>query len=315
MVSVSDYSKNPHKYLGKPSPPNYKKKNGRYTCVLTNTQTHIKDGYLYFSFKRMKPFNDMIKTNVDGYHLCTRIVPTGGSYTLEIVYEKEIEDLNFESKNIASIDLGLNNFATIVNNIGAKPIVINGREIKSTNQYYNKQVAKKQSKLAKVNGLKWSKELQRITDKRRNRINYFIHCSTRYIVNWCIEHQIDTIVIGLNKEWKQEVKLGSSTQHFVYIPYDLFIKTLTYKCEDVRIKVVQTEESYTSGTSFLDGELPIKQNYDKSRRFTRGLFLSNEYKVINADCNGAYQIMKKVFPNVFSDGIEGVHLHPLIINI
>jgi putative transposase len=183
------------------------------------------------------------------------------------------------------------------------------------NQYYNKQIAKKQIILAKTNGLKWSKELQRITDKRRNKINYFIHCSTRHIVNWCLENQIDTIVIGLNKEWKQNINIGSSTQHFVYLPYELFIKTLTYKCEDVRIKVIQTEESYTSGTSVLDYEQPIKKNYNKERRFVRGLFLSNEYKVINSDVNGAYQIIKKVFPNEFSDGIEGVHLHPLIINV
>ena len=77
---------------------------------------------------------------------------------------------------------------------------------------------------------------------------------------------------------------------------------------------IKTEESYTSGTSFLDNELPIKENYNKNRRVYRGLFVSNTGIKINADVNGAYQIMKKAFPNVFSDGIEGVGLHPTIIN-
>jgi putative transposase len=88
-----------------------------------------------------------------------------------------------------------------------------------------------------------------------------------------------------------------------------------YKAENVGIKVILVEESYTSGTSFLDGEMPIKENYNKSRRIHRGLFKANNGRLINADLNGAYQIMKKVFPEAFAEGIEGVGLHPIKVNV
>ena len=104
-------------------------------------------------------------------------------------------------------------------------------------------------------------------------------------------------------------------QNFTYIPYELFIQMLAYKCENNGITFIKNEEAYTSGTSFLDNEDPIKENYNKERRVYRGLFVSNDGKKINADVNGAYQIMKKVIPDAFSKGIEGAGLHPTIINL
>lgn len=109
--------------------------------------------------------------------------------------------------------------------------------------------------------------------------------------------------------------MRKENQNFVAIPYELFTKMLTYKCENVGIRFILTEESYTSGTSFIDGEVPTKENYDKSRRKKRGLFVSNDGYVINADVNGSYQIMKKVFPDAFANGIEGVGWHPLTTKV
>ena len=106
-----------------------------------------------------------------------------------------------------------------------------------------------------------------------------------------------------------------TNQKFVTIPYEVFISQLDYKSLDSGKKFILNEESYTSGTSFLDNEEPIKSNYDKSRRVYRGLFKSNTGKLINADVNGSYQIMKKVFPNAFSDGIEGAGCHPMIVKV
>lgn len=316
FVSIKDWSKNPSKYLGKPKLPKYKKKDGRYICILTNMQSQIKDGYLYFAFKPLKPFNNLIKTKVKDKHMQTRIIPKGGCYVLEIVYQKEIEEKEIESKNIIGIDLGLNNFATITNNIGLKPIVINGKGIKSYNQYWNKQIAKYRSIAKKENKLDWTKKLEKLTLKRYNKMDYFIHCVSKYIIDYCIENNIDTIVIGKNKEWKQESNLYKTiNQGFVQIPYDIFINKLKYKCEDVGIKFIETEESYTSGTSFLDNEEPVKENYNKKRRIFRGLFISNKCIKINSDVNGAYQIIKKVFPNAFANGIEGVGLHPIVISL
>ena len=154
---LNKYNKNPNSLLGRPKLPHYKNKNGRHICVLTNMQSQIKDGYLYFAFKKMKQFNNTIRTKINGHHMQTRIIPRGGNYVLEIVYEIEIPKTNEESKNIIGIDLGLNNFATISNNIGIKPIIINGRLLKSYNKYWNKQMAKYKS-LAKINNnLNWTK--------------------------------------------------------------------------------------------------------------------------------------------------------------
>ena len=142
-----------------------------------------------------------------------------------------------------------------------------------------------------------------------------MHCASRWIINYCIDNNIGIIVVGKNDKWKQECDMSRFTnQKFIQIPYELFISKLKYKSEEIGIEVIETEEGYTSGTSFLDGEEPIKENYDKSRRVHRGLFLSNTGIEINADVNGAYQIMRKVFSNITNE-IVGVHLHPVIINI
>ena len=316
LVSVKDYYKNPSKYFAKPKLPRYKDKNGRHICIMTNMQTHLYYGYLYFAFTRMKPYNNLIRTNVTDKLLQTRIVPKGGNYILEIVYEKEIEEPVQESKNIASIDLGVNNFVTIANNIDAKSIIINGRGIKSYNVYWNKQMAKYKSLAKKENKLDWTKRQQRLTNKRNNKMEYFMHKASKEVIRYCLDLGIDTLVIGLNKEWKQEAKLvKSANQTFVQISYDNFISKLTYKCKDVGIKIITHEESYTSGTSFLDAENPCKEFYNKSRRIVRGLFKSNNGTLINSDLNGAYQIMKKVFPNAFANGILGADLHPVVINL
>lgn len=152
--------------------------------------------------------------------------------------------------------------------------------------------------------------MQKLTDKRYEMIKYQMHCISKYVIDWCILYGIDTLIVGHNDEWKQNNK---GMQNFTYIPYDMFIQILSYKCESNGIKFVETEEGYTSGTSFVDGEKPVKSNYDKSRRVHRGLFVGNNDTQINADVNGAYQIMKKVIPNAFADGIEGAGLHPLTI--
>ena len=316
LVAVKDYTLHPEKYLGKPKIPNYKKKDGRFICTLTNIQTHIKDGYLYFAFKRMKPYNNLIKSNVKGHHLSTRIIPKGDCYIIEIVYEDDGNIHQLNSNRIAAIDLGLNNFVTIVNNIGESSIVINGKGIKSYNQYWNKKMSILRSIAKTVNDLNWTKQMQKLTDKRYFKMEYLMHCASKYIVNYCIKYDIGTIVIGKNDKWKQNSEMNKVTnQNFVYIPYEIFINKLEYKCESIGINLIKTEESYTSGTSFLDNELPIKENYDKSRRIKRGLFKSNNGKYINADVNGAFQIMRKVFSNVTTNEIVGAYSHPVIINL
>ena len=317
FVSIKDYWKNPSKYLGKPRLPKYKKKDGRSIFIMTNMQTHIYDEYLYFAFIPLKGLNNLFKTKVKDKLLQTRVIPRGNNYILEIVYETEIQELNEFNNKILGIDLGVDNLATCVNNVGIQPIIINGKVIKSINQYYNKKKAKLQSDLKKRHGKDWSNNLDKLQRDRDNKLEYYLHCASKSIVTYSIGLGITTIVIGLNKTWKQGSKMSKvNNQNFISIPYDKLIKMITYKAQSVGITVITNNESYTSGCSFLDNEVIGKNTYDKNRRITRGLFKSNNGTLINSDVNGAYNIIKKVFSEAFTvDEIEGVHLHPIRVSI
>ena len=310
--AIKDWKKNPSKYLGRPKIPKYKDKDGRFLLSLDSNKVKLKDGYVYFAWKPFKSYNNMFKTNAQERILQCRFIPRCGKYVMEIVYEIEVPDISETSDRIAAIDIGVDNFITMVNNIGENPIAIKGGVIKSINQFYNKQKANIQSELKKVNGKDWSNKLQKLTDKRYEMIKYQMHCISKYVVDWCVLYGIDTLIVGHNDEWKQK-KQGM--QNFTYIPYELFIQMLTYKCENNGIRFIENEEAYTSGTSFLDNEDPVKENYNKERRVHRGLFIADCGKKINADVNGAYQILKKVIPDAFSKGIEGAGSHPTIINL
>lgn len=311
--SIKDWSKNPDKYLDMPKIPNYKKKDGKFVWFLKNNQAYIKDGRLFFKLKVFNGYS--FKTNVTDRLYAIRFVPKNDYYVLEIVYEKEIKNKENYNKNCASIDLGVNNFVTMTNNVGLQPIVINGKGIKSVNQLYNKQKSKLMKNLIHRNNKFWSRKLDTLNRKRYNRVKNFMHHTSKYVVDYCLENNIDNLVIGLNKAWKQDCKLGDkTTQTFTFIPYDMLIQQLKYKCDEYGIQCIVNEESYTSGTSFLDDELPIKDNYNKKRRVRRGLFKSDDGILINSDVNGSLQIMKKVFPKAFVNGIVG-NLTPVVINV
>ena len=162
----------------------------------------------------------------------------------------------------------------------------------------------------------WTKEMGRFTDKRNRKQEDFWHKTSRWIVDYCVQNNIDTVVCGKNKNWKQKSDMGKkNNQKFINIAHATGIFKISYKCQNAGIKFIEIEESYTSGTSFIDGEMPEKKFYDKSRRVYRGLFKADTGEYINADVNGAYQIMKKVFPDAFADGIDGYMKHPIIVNI
>lgn len=305
-----DYKKHPDKYLGRPKIPKYLKKDGRQVFMLKNIQCSLNDGLFRISYK---PFGGYtVPTHADGKLMQCRFVPNGEYYIMEIVYEIDVPDCSEEINRVCAVDLGVENFITVVNNFGEQPFIIKGGALKSTNQYYNKKKAKLQSELKKNENKDWSKRLEKLTNKRYEKIKYQMHCISKRLVDYCVLHNVDTLIIGLNKKWKQE---NGNMQNFTYIPYDLFINQVKSKCEQNGIKCVVVQEAYTSGTSFLDGELPTKENYNKERRLYRGLFVSKSGKTINADVNGAYQIMKKVVPDVFNKGIEDVGLHPLRFKI
>ena len=319
FIAIKDWSKNKDKYSGKPKLPKYKPKDGRMVFILTNQRIRLKDDLLHFpkSFKgfTIKPrcvcLHNFEKINQ------IRIVPQNQIFCVEIVYSISIDDnMRPDNGRYMSIDLGLDNLATVITNVGLNPIIVNGKGLKSNNQYYNKQKAYYQSVAKRMNNNFYTNRLYRLTQKRNFKIEDSLHKISKFIVATALSNNIHTIVIGNNKNWKQSISLGKRTnQSFVNIPHRKLIEKIIYKARNAGINVILTEESYTSGTSFLDGELPTKEFYNKDRRIHRGLFVSNQGIRINADVNAAYQIMKKVFPNAFADGIEDVVLHPVRVNI
>ena len=310
--SVKDYAKHPNKYTGRPKLPKYLPKNGRNILVLTNCNCKVKDGIIKFP----KVFNEFsLNTKIKKLQQ-VRILPRNRHIVIEIVYRIEIQELQLGNGKYISIDIGLDNLAAITNNIGIKPIVINGKGLKSINKYYNKELSYYKEIAKRMNKLDYTNKMNKLTIKRNNKVNDFAHKASKYVIDYALENDISAIVVGNNKDWKRESQMSKKVnQSFVGIPHQDFINKLIYKAENVGITVISTEESYTSGTSFLDNELPEKKNYDKSRRIFRGLFKSNKNILINADINGSYQIMKKVFPEAFVEGIEDVGLHPVRVNI
>ena len=314
--AIKDWKLHPEKYLGKPKLPKYLKKDGRFPWMIPNNQCFYdyEKGTVYM---RNRLLNDYEwKCRCLGRLIQVRFIPRGSCYVMEIVYETEIPNTKENNNRIASIDLGVNNLVTMTNNIGLNPIIINGKGIKSINQYYNKRLAKEKSLLKTRHGKDWSKKLDVLTHKRYQRIKNYMHNTSTYIAQRCLKNNINTLVVGKNKKWKQKSEMNKiSNQKFIQIPYEMLLEQLKYKCENVGIKYIEVDESYTSGTSFLDHEHPDKSNYDKSRRVFRGLFKSNSGLLVNSDVNGSLQIMKKAFPNAFEKryGIEGV-LTPIVIN-
>lgn len=310
--AIKDYNKNPNKYLGRPKLPKYKSKNGRNILILTYVNCKINKGVIKFP-KTFKGF--YLKTKVNNLQQ-VRFIPKDKYIIAEVVYRVDNVEELIDNGRYVGIDLGLDNFVTITNNCGLIPLVINGKGLKSINQYYNKQMSHYKSIAKRVNKLNYTNRMRYLTLKRNNKVENYIHKASRFLVDYCRNNEINTIIIGNNKNWKQNSKMSKKVnQNFISIPYCSFIQKVQYKAEEFGIKVIITEESYTSGTSFLDNELPIKENYNKSRRKYRGLFVSNNGTKINADVNGSYQIIKKVFPKAFADGIEGVGLHPFKVNL
>lgn len=310
--SIRDWTKNKNKYKGQPKLPKYKDKNGYNLLIFTNQNCKIKNGFIHFP-KKLNRFK--LKTKVNNLQQ-VRILPNSNHLVIEIIYYKEINNAKeINSNRIISIDLGLNNFATIANNCNLQTFIINGKGLKSMNKYWNKLYAHYKSVLENINKKKSSKRLKTLTFKRNNKMNDFCHKASKYIITYCVNHDIDTIVLGKNNSWKDSSKMSKLVnQTFIQFPYQNFIDKLEYKCFENNIKLILTEESYTSKTSFLDKELPQKHEKYIGNRIKRGLF-SNGKNLINADLNGAFQIMRKVFDEVEIPVNRGFVFNPIKVNV
>lgn len=336
FTSTKDYNKNKSKYKGRPKLPKYKDKNGRIKLSMTNQSCKVKEGYLTLPKTNLKLEIGVPTDNLKLKEV--RIVPMGSIYKMELVWDKEVvNDVKLNKNAYIGIDLGLNNLATITNNIGLKPIIINGKPLKSINQYYNKKKSQMQKDMPfytyarydKKKGilinekrqLSYSKKMDKLTRKRNSKIEDYMHKASILVVKYCLENSIGNIVIGKNEQWKTEIDIGKkNNQNFVSIPFNKFIEMIQYKAETYDIKVNIIEESYTSKSSFLNfDDIPTFKEGEKhifsGKRIKRGLYKTGNI-VINSDVNGSYNILRKFDSFLFSkDNISDVLTIPKIINI
>jgi putative transposase len=312
---IKKWKLNKELFRSKPNLPKYLPKNGKFTALFYETAI-LKPNKKNPNTLGLSSLKMRVPIQTKNKIVEIQVIPTKtNKYKINVIYNYEEEILKKDNNQYCSVDLGLNNLMTITSNkSGIQPVVVNGRPLKSINQYYNKKKAEYQSTLPKE--LKNSKKIQKLTFKRNNKINDYLHKSTDYLVKFCLQNELNTLIIGYNELWKQEINIGKrNNQNFVNIPYYKIIQMLTYKCQKQGINFITHEESYTSKCSFIDNEDIKKHEEYLGKRIKRGLFKSYNEILINADVNGSYNIMKKVVPNAFANGIEGVAVHPYRINL
>ncbi len=313
------YQENPHKFTGRPKLPKYKHKTQGRNLLIYTIQA-ISKSWLKKGIVKLSGTDIAIPTYALNIAQA-RIIPKVGQYVIEVVYQKDEYQTVTNPDAVAAIDIGVNNLATLTSNQkGFVPILVNGRPLKSVNQFYNNTKAKLQSHLGGKQ--RTSRRIQKLTAKRNNRVDTYLHQASRWIIDYLDNRGIGKLIIGQNPLWKQGVNNGQqNNQSFVSIPHARLVKMLIYKGEMKGIKVVCSEESYTSKASFLSldsiptyGDDGANQVKFSGYRETRGMYkIKGEKTRINADVNGSYNIMRKVIPTVFDGGIEGVVVRPIRI--
>ena len=285
-----EYLKNPDKFLGAPRKPGYlDSRKGRNAIVITSQNFSVAEN------GRIRMPGFLKEITIKAKHglvrqICIKTDQSG--IRIMLMYEQETERAQ-TGGNIMGIDLGVDNLITASLSSNSTPIILNGRPLKSINRYYNKKKAILQEVAIKRNHLDITHRMERMTEKRNNKVKDYLHKASRRIIEFAKTNKVSHIIIGNNKGWKQKVKLGKRTnQTFVSIPYRMLIDMICYKAQLEGHRVSVVKESYTSGTSYLDGEKPEKIFYDAARRIKRGMFKSNSGILINADVNAAYQIIK-----------------------
>jgi len=300
--------KNEGKYNAKVRIPRYLDKEGFTTLVIGFVRLNgnkLSIPYSNSFRKEHKKISLSIPPQLAGRHIKEiRIIPKQNGRFFEFQYTYEIEDIGAIYKpdfgKAISIDTGVNNFCSCVTSEG-KSFIIDGRYIKSVNQWYNKNNARLSGIKDKQKYGGTTKQQAKLERRRENCINDYISKSAKYILDYCIENQIGNIVLGYNKEIQKKSDIGkTNNQNFVGIPFGKLRNKLTYLCDMYGIKLILQEESYTSKASFFDGDsIPLysiddKQEYTFSgRRIKRGLYETSQGMLINADINGALNILKK----------------------
>ena len=314
--SKKAYEKKPSHFNGKPKPPKYY--HHASTIYIPRSSFKVINNKMFFAKElNLLPMKVMHSKSQNFNHSAesaiikeVRFVPLGRSYKFEIIYDTSktkhyIKQHTLLDKNrCIAIDIGLNNLAAIISNEpSVAPVLISGKPLKSINALYNKQVANLKTKRKSDSKQKYKSRKNHVLSKSRkryNQINDYLHKASRFIVNHCLKNDIGTIIIGKNKEWKQESNMGKrNNQNFVSIPHYTFINKIRYKAQEYGINVIEREESYTSKASSIDLD-PLPVYGDKKekitfsgRRIKRGLYKSKSGFLLNSDINGALNIGRK----------------------
>jgi putative transposase len=317
------YEADPSKFTGRPKLPKYKHKTeGRN--ILIYTLQALQGGRSKKGIQaliRPSGLLIVIKTQQTAINQ-VRIIPRNGYYVAEVIYTKEPVQAQVDPSFCAAIDLGVTNLAAITaNRAGFVPRLVNGRKLKSINQWYNKRMKELKLCLPKADRERVTRQMERITNHRNRQVNHYLHAASKAIIDFLVKQEVGTIIIGKNPLWKQEVGMGKrNNQNFVQIPHARFIDMLTYKAALVGIKVEIQEESYTSKASFLDLDpIPVHSPNDETvhtfsgKRFGRRnrLYRTKDSKIICADVNGSYNILRKRKPDAFqAEGIAAYVVQP-----
>ncbi len=292
--AIKDFKVHPDKYKAMPQLPFFRKRGSLFNLYYPNQSASIRDGRIVLAKDLLIPVPqwDKYKERIQNFQQ-VRILPSGKKLKVEIIYRYEPEGADLDKPSPASIDLGIDNLATMVTDDGS--FLYSGKFLKSYNRNFNRQLAKLQSIKDKQGIKKATRRMQALYEKRDKYVEDAFHKYSRMIVNHLIENRIGNLVVGYNTGWKQSVNIGKrNNQKFVQIPFARLASYLKYKCEMAGIRFIENEESYTSKCDSLALEEIRKHDSYLGRRVKRGLFRSSTGKCINADVNGAVNILRKV---------------------
>lgn len=312
--------------------PRYREKGGLFNLILPVNTISIKNGFLTIPMSREfskthngKKIKIPFPSRLEGKtvkEVCICPDRLGNHFRIQYCYEQEKESVDVDPKKVLAIDIGLENLASCITNTGTS-FIMDGRKLKSINQYWNKRKARLQSIAAKQ-GLKITKQILQLTRKRNNRAKDYIRKTARYIIDYCIEQKIGAVVCGYNSDFKRGMNLGKVTnQQFTQISFGSLRETLANLCERYGIQYIEQEESYTSKASCLDlDDIPVYNTEQpftgefSGKRIKRGLYRFSNGRIANADINGAANILRKSKQNFnFEELCRGLLASPLRIRL
>ena len=291
FAAIKDYTKNPVKYTGRPCFPKFRKSSDRFQVIFTNQSTKLDDQVVNIAPRTFENKLSVKLRTRSAKKICQVVfTPRNDYFLVYAIYEVDDPIISQTTNKVAAIDVGLSNLATVTFSSENEPILYRS-DLMKINRDFNRLTSNYVSILKKTQNKDTSKRRKRYSEKYSGLVEDRLHKLSREIINDLSHRGVSTVIVGKNTGQK----IGNKLKNFVQVPLFRLIEMIKYKAELAGITFVQVNESYTSGTSFLDNELPTKEYYDKSRRKFRGLFLSNDSKRINADVNASFQIMKKVY--------------------